>query len=453
MVKGDDAPVDLGPHHAVAHGGVNGVGEVDGSGPGGQVLHVAVGGEDEHLVGEHVDFQRVDELLGVGALLVFQQAPDPLVLPLGPGALAVLLVFPVGGHAVLGDLVHLPGADLHFKGDAVGAHDRGVKGLVAVGLGGADIVLEPAQDGGEDVVDHAQDVVAVPHVVHNHPEGEEVEDLVQVLVLAEHLAVDAVWVLYPAVDQVGDAQLVQAGLRLGPGLLHEHVVFRLLGLQPGDDLLIPHRVQVFQRQVLQLPLHPLHPQPVGDGGVDLHGLQGLLLLLLRGLVLHGPHIVEPVGDLDEDHPDVLAHGDEHLPEVLHLLVFLGGVLDAGELADALHQVGDGGGEEAGHVRVLGGGVFNDVVEEGGLNGLAVQLQLLRHDLGHCQGMDDIGLAALALLPGVAPVGIFKGGADVGKVRRGVVSPDGLFQVLVLLLYGHGRSPRFRLAPPGFRRAR
>jgi len=52
--------------------------------------------------------------------------------------------------------------------------------------------------------------------------------------------------------------------------------------------------------------------------------------------------VEPVGDLDEDHPDVLAHGDEHLPQVLHLLVFLGGVLDAGQLADAFHQVGDGG---------------------------------------------------------------------------------------------------------------
>ena len=94
--------------------------------------------------------------------------------------------------------------------------------------------------------------------------------------------------------------------------------------------------------VLQLPLDALHTQPVGDGGVDLHSLQRLLLLLGGRLVLHGPHVVEPVGDLDEDHPDVLAHGDEHLPQVLHLLVFLGGVLDAGQLADAFHQVGDGG---------------------------------------------------------------------------------------------------------------
>ena len=37
---------------------------------------------------------------------------------------------------------------------------------------------------------------------------------------------------------------------------------------------------------------------MGDGGVDLHGFQGLLLLLGRGLVLHGAHVVEPVGYLD-----------------------------------------------------------------------------------------------------------------------------------------------------------
>ena len=75
----------------------------------------------------------------------------------------------------------------------------------------------------------------------------------------------------------------------------------------------------------------------------------------------------------------------------------------------------------------GGGILNDVVEQGGLDGLAVQLQLLRHDLGHGQGMDDIRLAALALLALVALVGIVKGGADLGKVRGGVIAPYGLFQ--------------------------
>ena len=92
--------------------------------------------------------------------------------------------------------------------------------------------------------------------------------------------------------------------------------------------------------------------------------------------------MEPVGDLDEDHPDVLAHGDEHLPQVLHLLVFLGGVLDPGQLADALHQIRHRGGGELGHVIIRGVRILNDIVKQGRLNGLGVQVQFLRHDLRH-----------------------------------------------------------------------
>ena len=62
-----------------------------------------------------------------------------------------LLVLPVGGDAVLRGVVHLPGADLHLEGDALPADDGGVEGLVAVGLGGGDIVLEPAQHGVEQL--------------------------------------------------------------------------------------------------------------------------------------------------------------------------------------------------------------------------------------------------------------------------------------------------------------
>ena len=257
-IQRHNAAVDLGADHVVAHGGVDGVGEVDGRGPGGQVLHVAVGGEDEDLVREHIHLQGVDILLGVGAVLILQQAADPLILPLGAGPGPALLILPVGGHAVLGDLVHLLGADLDLEGDAVRAHDGGVEGLVAVGLGGADIVLEAAEDGLIEVVDDAQDVVAVPHAAHDHPEGEEVKDLVQLLILAEHLAVDGVGVLHPAVNGVGDAHLLEALVDLVLGLFHEGVVLRGLQLKGGVDLLKAHGVQVFEGQVLQLPLDALH---------------------------------------------------------------------------------------------------------------------------------------------------------------------------------------------------
>ena len=440
VVELDDASVDLGGHHVVAHGGVDGIGEVDGRGAGGQVDHVAHGGEHEHLVGEHIHLQGVDEVLGVGALLVLQQAADPLVVFLVAGALAVLLVLPVGGDAVLGHLVHLPGADLHLEGDAVLAHHRGVQTLVHIGLGGADIVLEPAQDGVVEIVDDAQHVVAVGHRVHDHPEGDQVKDVVELLVLGVHLAVDAVGVLQPPADDALDAG---GGEPAGDLLLdggHEAVVLGGLVLQGPGDLPVAHGIQVLEAQVLQLPLHLLHAQPVGDGGVDLHGLVGLLLLLLRGLILHGAHVVEPVGDLDEDDPDILGHGHEHLAQVLHLLLRLGGVLDAGQLADALHQIGDGGRELAGDILMGGGGVLDGVVEQGRGDGLAVQMQLLGQDLGHRQRVGHEGGAVLPELSGVGGLGKVKGGPDLGKVGARVVGAYGILQMLILLFQCHTGSP-------------
>ena len=52
-----DPPVDFGAHHVVADGGVYGIGEVNGRGARRQVDDIAIGGEHEHLVGEHVHLQ------------------------------------------------------------------------------------------------------------------------------------------------------------------------------------------------------------------------------------------------------------------------------------------------------------------------------------------------------------------------------------------------------------
>ena len=114
--------------------------------------------------------------------------------------------------------------------------------------------------------------------------------------------------------------------------------------------------------------------------------------------------MEPVADFNQDHPDVLGHGHEHLPQVLHLLLFLGGILHPGQLGNALHQVGHHRAEELGDLLVGGTGVLDTVVEQGGDDGVGVQLQL-GHDLGHRQGMGDIGRSVLTQLPGVGIVRI------------------------------------------------
>ena len=407
------------------------IGEVNGGGPLGQALYIAVGGENKDLVGKEVHLQGGDKLLGVGVLLALQQPAHPLKFLLGAQLFVghPLLILPVGGDAVLGGLVHLPGAYLHLKGDALPADDGGVEGLVHVGLGGADVVLEPAQHRLEHVVDAAQHVVALRDVADNHPEGVQVKNFVQGLVLGEHFAVDGVDVLHPAVDGAVEALLAQAlldalldagqKLLVGGGALNELVL----------DLLVAHRVQIAQGQVLQLPLDFLHAQAVGDGGIDLHGLQGFFPLLPGGLVLHGAHVVQPVAHLNENHPDIPAHGHEHFSQILHLLLFLGDKLHLGQLGDPLHQLGHRGVEPLGDLLVGGSGVLNTVVKQGGHHAVDVQLQV-GNNLRHGDGMDDIGLAALAQLAMVGGVGVGEGVKEHLRVQTGHVGEHPFFQRVI-----------------------
>ena len=41
-------------------------------------------------------------------------------------------------------------------------------------------------------------------------------------------------------------------------------------------------------------------------------------LLFGGLKPQGPHVVQPVGEFDQDHPDVRGHGEDHFPDVIGL---------------------------------------------------------------------------------------------------------------------------------------
>ena len=73
---------------------------------------------------------------------------------------------------------------------------------------------------------------------------------------------------------------------------------------------------------------------------DVERLLGLLDLLLLRKRLERAHVVEAIGQLDQDHPDVVGHRDHHLPVVLRLLLVAALEGDAGELGDAVDQLGD-----------------------------------------------------------------------------------------------------------------
>jgi hypothetical protein len=130
--------VDAAGHAAVADVGMHRVGEVDRGRALGHREDLALGREHVDLAGEEVDLDVLEELGGLArGRLQLEQRLQPgvrLLLQLGEGLL-VFLVQPVRGHAGLGDVVHLAGADLHLDRHAEGTDQGGVQALVAVGLG------------------------------------------------------------------------------------------------------------------------------------------------------------------------------------------------------------------------------------------------------------------------------------------------------------------------------
>src|SRR5581483_10779505 len=81
-----------------------------------------------------------------------------------------------------------------------------------------------------------------------------------------------------------------------------------------------------------------HSEPMCDGSVDVEGLARDLLLPIGLQMFQGAHVMQPVGEFDEHHADVIHHGQHHLPEILRLLFLARREVDRTDLGDAFNDV-------------------------------------------------------------------------------------------------------------------
>ena len=334
----------------------------------------------------------------------------------------LFLVLPVRRDPVLRPAVHAQGPDLQLDRLAAGADDRGVQRLVHVELRHRDVVLEPSGDGVPPRVDGAESRVAVADVVHQDADADQVVDVVEADVPGDHLLVDRVVVLRPAGHRGLDLGLAQVGADVLDDFLEEDVAPRRpAGHQPGD-LVEPLGVQRLEGEILQLPLDRVHAEPVRQRSVDLQDLPGLALLLLPLQVAQRPHIVQPVGELDDQHADVAGHRDHHLADGLGLGRLT--VLDLVQLGDAIHQRRDVLAELPAQLGQRVRGVLDRVVQQRRADGLGVHAQL-GEDGRHGQRMGNVRVAAEALLIPVPVGGRIVGPLDQPDVGLRVRRADGL----------------------------
>ncbi len=230
----------------------------------------------------------------------------------------LLLVAPVRGHAQLGVLVHLVGADLHLQRAPARPDDGGVQRAVVVALRVGDVVVEFPGDRLPDVVGDAEHRVAVLRLVHQHAQRAHVVDLAEIEVLRLHLAVDAVDVLRPAVDLRHKAGRRQLALQAGDGLLDELLALDAALVEHLRDALVGVRLEEAEGEVLQLPLQVPDADAVGERRVDVEALArhlGALGLRVLGEVAQR---LRAAGQAQQHDADVRRHRQQHLAQHLRL---------------------------------------------------------------------------------------------------------------------------------------
>jgi len=147
--------------------------------------------------------------------------------------------------------------------------------------------------------------------------------------------------------------------------------------------------------------------------VEQRCLAGHPRLALRRQVTERAHVVQPVRQFDDHHPDVVDHGEDHFTQVLGLflvevrVIYSALGLDALELADALHQGGDRIPKGLGQIVPRCGRVLYDVMQQRGNHRVLIHPQIQQDD-GHFEWVYEIRLAGGAQLFAVCFSGVGDG---------------------------------------------
>src|SRR5712691_10634114 len=368
--------IDPGADAGIADLRVDRIGEIDRGGAARQGDQIALRGEGEDLVLEHLELGVLEEFFGIGGMVEdFEQFAQPAVLP-PVDAARLLLVDPVRGDAELGHLVHVAGADLHLDALPLGTDHAGMDRAVIVRLRRRDVVLEAA---GNDVIggmDDAQRVVAIADPVDQHAEGHHVGELLERDILALHLAPDRIGRFFAAGDVGSEAALFQRLAQLLDDARDD--VATLLAQEPeARDYARPRiRMQLGKGEILELILHPVHADALGERDIDVHRLARDAPPLLRILdESQRLHVVQAIGELDEQEANVLGHREDKLAEVFRLLGLVRLQLDARQFGDAVDEAADIRPEQLFDVVERREGVLDRVVQEAGDDRGGVELHL------------------------------------------------------------------------------
>ena len=290
-------------------------------------------------------------------------------------------------------------------------------------------------------------------------EAVDVRQLLEGDGLALHLAPDGVRRFLAALHLRLDAARAEFGGKL---LLDARDDGAVAGAQIGEPRL-DHRVgfrrQRAERQVLEFVAQALHAHASGERRIDVEGFLGDAPALALGHEMQRAHVVQPVGELDEQHAHVGGDRQQELAEILRLLGALGDEVELLDLGQPVDELADLRAEDLVDLLARRGRVLDRVVQHRGDDGRVVEPHF-RQDRGDFERMAEIGVAGGALLHAVGAHRV-----DIGLVQQFLVRvrivPAHAFDEFILPHHCKGRPGKVAIdlsgisafAPPHTRAAK
>src|SRR6185437_5328669 len=392
---------------------VHGEREVDRRRALGKLDHVTRRREYEYLVLVQIQLQELEKLVRrLGIELQLEHLPEPLEMPIELVRVArVFLEAPVRGDSVFRGAVHLARTYLNLEQLPAGSEHSRVQRLVSVRLRLRDVVLDTFLDRSPPVVDDAECMVTIRNAVHEHANREKIVDLLVRLVAIHHLLVDGPEMLRPS----GDLHVGDSGSRhfRGERLAHpldEIVALGTLLRNETREVAIRIRLEMLEREILELPADLRHSETVRQWRVQVARLLSDAPALLFGKRLERAHVVQAIGELDDDDARILGDRQQQLAIVLDLRVARRMRRQVLDLCEPVHDPRDFLAELQFDVGEGEAGVLDHIVDETRDDRRGIEVEP-RQDLGDRDTVEYVILSRLPLLAAVRilaePVGAQK----------------------------------------------
>ena len=193
--------------------------------------------------------------------------------------------------------------------------------------------------------------------------------------------------------------------------------------------LIGIRIELAKRQVLELLAHFLHAHAAGERRID---IERLLRHPPPGLdrdMMQRAHVVQAVGELDQQDAHIVGDGEQQLAQVFGLLGLLGHEVELLQLGQALDQDADFLAEQLVDLGTRRRRILDGVVQQRGRDRRVVELQI-GQDRGDFQRMREIRIARGALLLAMGLHRVDIGAVEQRLVGVRIVSPDPVDQFVL-----------------------